>query len=98
MPVVDCLKLKFLAEQIDGKYIKENTIKVDIASDIAIVFFEFFWINIKKLYWMKYLCIFWNKIIVILGESILCFTPKVHLYMYDMYGSTLFNILLTYLQ
>ena len=26
----------------DGKYIEENTIKVDIASDIAIVFFEFF--------------------------------------------------------
>ena len=26
----------------DGKYIEGNTIKVDIASDIAIVFFEFF--------------------------------------------------------
>ena len=26
----------------DGKYIKGNTIKVDMASDIAIVFFEFF--------------------------------------------------------
>ena len=40
MPVVDCLKLKFLAI----KQIKmENTSKeVDIASDIAIVFFEFF--------------------------------------------------------
>ena len=32
----------------DGKYIEGNTIKVDIASDIAIVFFEFFWINIKN--------------------------------------------------
>ena len=33
----------------DGKYIEENTIiKVDIASDIAIVFFEFFLINIKN--------------------------------------------------
>ena len=32
----------------DGKYIKGNTIKVDIASDIAIVFFEFFWIKVKN--------------------------------------------------
>ena len=29
----------------DGKYIEGNTIKVDIASDIAIVFFEFFLIK-----------------------------------------------------
>ena len=32
----------------DGKYIEGNTIKVDIASDIAIAFFEFYWINIKN--------------------------------------------------
>ena len=32
----------------DGKYIEGDTIKVDIASDIAIVFFEFSWINIKN--------------------------------------------------
>ena len=31
-----------------GKFIEGNTIKVDIASDIAIVFFEFFWINIEN--------------------------------------------------
>ena len=28
----------------DGKYIEGNTTKVDIASDIAIVFFEFFFL------------------------------------------------------
>ena len=32
----------------DGKYIEGNTIKVDIASDIAIIFFEFYWININN--------------------------------------------------
>ena len=44
MPVVDCMFEVEVSRRTnkDGKYIKGNTIKVDIASDIAIVFFEFF--------------------------------------------------------